>query len=46
MQFLSDIQFIATGSISAPPTGFVAIYLKTDGLLYVKKPNGTESRIS
>lgn len=46
MKFFNDIQFIATGSIDPPPTGFIAVYLKTDGLLYAKKPNGTEFRIS
>ncbi len=44
-QFLTDIQFVATSSIETPESGFVTLYLKTDGYMYVKLSNGTEYRL-
>jgi hypothetical protein len=44
-QFLTDIQFIATSSIETPESGFVTLYLQTDGYMYVKLSNGTEYRL-
>ena len=45
-KFLTDIQLIATGSIETPPVGFTVLYMNTDGLLYIKNSNGTQTRIS
>jgi hypothetical protein len=45
-KFLTEIQFVATGSMDAPPSGFVAIYMNTDGFLYVKFSNGSEARLT
>lgn len=44
-QFLTDIQFVATSSIETPESGFVTLYLQTDGYMYVKLSNGTEYRL-
>jgi hypothetical protein len=44
-KFLTDIQFIATSSMDTPSTGFATLYLNTDGYLYVKFPNGSESKL-
>ena len=46
MKFLNNIQLIATGSIETPPVGFTVLYMNTDGLLYIKNSNGTQTRIS
>lgn len=46
MLFESVPYLIATGSIEAPPSGFVTLFMKDDGLLYIKRPDGTESQIS
>ena len=46
MKFLNNIQFISTGSIETPPVGFTVLYMNTDGLLYIKDSNGTQTRIS
>jgi hypothetical protein len=45
-QFLTDIQLIATGSIETPDVGFVNMYLNTDGYIYVKFSNGSQTRVS
>ena len=44
-EFLSQIQFIATASMDTPGTGFATLYLNTDGYLYVKFPNGSETKL-
>ncbi len=46
MDFYSVPYLIMTGSIDTPPPGFVSLYMKDDGLLYIKRSDGTESRIS
>jgi hypothetical protein len=46
MKFLDNIQLVATGSIETPPAGFIVMYMNTDGLLYIKDANGTQTRIS
>jgi hypothetical protein len=46
MKFLTDIQLTATGSIETPDVGFVNMYLNTDGYIYVKFPNGSQTRVS
>ena len=45
-QFLSEIQFVTTGSIENPEPGFITIYANTDGFLYAKLPNGTQVKLS
>lgn len=45
-KFLTEIQFVATGSMDTPPSGFVTIYANTDGFLYVKFSNGAEARLT
>jgi flagellar basal body rod protein FlgF len=45
-KFLTPIQFVATGSMDTPSPGFVAIYMNTDGFLYVKFSNGSEARLT
>lgn len=45
-QFLTDIQFTATGSMDTPEPGFVTIYMNDNGYLYAKFPNGLEARLS
>jgi hypothetical protein len=45
-QFLTEIQFIATGSMENPEPGFITIYAKTDGNLYAKISNGIEFKLS
>lgn len=46
-QFLTEIQFVSTGSIETPEeAGFITLYMNTDGYLYVKFSNGTEARLT
>ena len=45
-QFLTEIQFAATGSMDTPEAGFIVLYMNTDGYLYVKFPNGSEARLT
>jgi len=45
-QFLTDIQFISTSSIDTPESGFVTVYMNTDGYLYAKFPDGQQARLS
>jgi len=45
-QFLTEIQFVSTGSIEIPEAGFITLYMNTDGFLYVKFPNGSEARLT
>ena len=45
-QFLTEIQFVATGSIETPDSGFVTLYMNTDGFIYVKFSNGTQARLT
>ncbi len=45
-QFLTEIQFVATGSMDTPESGLVALYMNTDGYLYVKFSNGSEARLT
>jgi hypothetical protein len=45
-QFLTKIQFAATGSIETPESGLIALYANTDGYLYVKFSNGSEARLT
>ena len=45
-QFLTEIQFATTGSIETPDPGFITLYAKTDGNIYVKFSNGTEKKLS
>lgn len=45
-QFLTEIQFVATSSMDTPPFGFIALYMQTDGYLYVKFPDGSEARLT
>ena len=46
MNFYNAPYLATTGSIATPATGFVTLFMKDDGLLYIKRPDGTESRIS
>jgi len=45
-QFLTEIQFVATSSMDTPEPGFVTIYMNTDGNLYAKFSNGSQTRLS
>jgi len=45
-KFLNSIQLATTGSVDTPESGFVTIYTKTDGNIYVKFSNGTEKKLS
>lgn len=45
-QFLTEIQFVATSSMDTPGAGFIALYMNTDGFLYVKFPDGSEARLT
>ena len=45
-QFLTEIQFVATSSMDTPESGFIALYMNTDGYLYVKFANGSEARLT
>ena len=45
-KFLTDIQFVSTSSIETPESGFVTVYIRTNGYLYAKFPDGTEARLS
>jgi hypothetical protein len=45
-KFLSEIQLVATGSIETPDPGFVTLYVNTDGNLYAKFSNGSETKLS
>jgi hypothetical protein len=45
-QFLTEIQFVSTSSIETPESGFVTLYMKTDGFLYVKFSDGSEARLT
>lgn len=45
-QFLTEIQFATTGSMDTPEIGFITLYAKTDGNLYVKFSNGIEKKLS
>ena len=45
-KFLTDIQFVSASSMETPEPGFVTVYMKNDGYLYAKFPNGTEARLS
>ena len=45
-QFLTQLQFVATSSIDTPESGFIALYMNTDGYLYVKFANGSEARLT
>jgi hypothetical protein len=45
-QFLTEIQFVATSSTDTPESGLIALYMNTDGFLYVKFPNGSEARLT
>lgn len=46
IQFLTSIQFAATGSIETPSIGYITLYMNTDGLMYIKDSNGTQTKIS
>lgn len=45
-KFLTEIQFASTSSMDTPGTGLVALYMNTDGFLYVKFANGSEARLT
>jgi hypothetical protein len=45
-QFLTEIQFISTSSMDVPESGLIALYMNTDGFLYIKFPNGSEARLT
>jgi hypothetical protein len=45
-KFLSEIQFAATGSMESPDPGFITLYVNTDGNLYAKFSNGSQTRLS
>lgn len=45
-KFLTEIQFVATGSIETPDSGFVTLYMNTDGFLYVKFSDGTQAKLT
>jgi hypothetical protein len=45
-QFLTEIQFISTSSMDTPESGLIALYMNTDGFLYIKFPNGSEARLT
>lgn len=44
-KFLTEIQFAATSSIETPSTGLVTLYMNTDGYIYVKFPDGSQTRL-
>lgn len=46
MQFLTEIQFAATGSMESPEVGFITLYVNTDGNLYAKTSNGIQTKLS
>jgi hypothetical protein len=43
MDFYSVPYLIITGSVSTPPNGFITLYMKDDGFLYIKRSDGTDS---
>lgn len=45
-KFLSEIQFAATGSMESPDPGFITLYVNTDGNLYAKFSNGSQTKLS
>jgi hypothetical protein len=45
-KFLTEIQFVATGSMDTPDGGLVALYMNTDGYLYVKFADGSQTRLT
>lgn len=45
-KFLTEIQFIATGSIETPELDFITLYMNTDGNLYAKTSNGNQIKLS
>jgi hypothetical protein len=46
MEVSRDIQLVATGSISNPNSGFITMYINTDGKLYLKRSDGSQALIS
>ena len=46
MRFLTEIQFATSGSMEAPPSGFVTIYANTDGNLYAETSDGNQVKLS
>jgi len=44
--FLTDVQLVTSGSVATPPVGFVTLYANTDGNLYIKNSNGTQTQIN
>ena len=45
-KFLTEIQFITTGSIETPENGFITLYVNTDGNLYAKTSDGNQVKLS
>jgi hypothetical protein len=45
-KFLTEVQFVATSSMDTPEAGFIALYVNTDGYLYIKFSNGSEARLT
>jgi hypothetical protein len=45
-KFLNNIQLSATGSMESPNSGSVTLYLNTDGYLYVKFSNNSQTRVN
>jgi hypothetical protein len=46
IKFLTEVQLITSGSAVTPPVGYITLYAKTDGNLYIKNSNGIETQIN
>lgn len=45
-KFLSEIQFVTTGSMDTPSPGFIILYANTDGNLYAETSDGNQIQLS
>jgi hypothetical protein len=45
-KFLTEIQLVVTGSIETPESGFITLYVNTDGNLYAKTSDGVQIKLS
>ena len=45
-KFLSEIQFVTTGSMDTPGSGFITLYANTDGNLYAETSDGNQVKLS
>lgn len=44
-KFLNEIQLIETGSIGAPPPGFISLFVSSSGLLFIETSDGIVTKL-